>query len=240
MKTPDYWGISGFPISHSLTPKLFEIVGKHLGLEAAQSIFLEANSIDELQKNSSKLEGDIWLSCTSPLKHVLQEILVSEDINQINSINQLVRKDGNWTGANTDGVGFVVACRHIGVEPRNSILKLKGGGSTARSIASSWASAGGKIMPLLGRRKLKSGHWDEAIVDSGNATLGIDTDTFTGESNEIDAELQVSISYDEQASPDQFAIIMLAAQHLEAWKTLFAPEKEKDLPKLSLLLKELI
>ncbi len=32
MKTPDYWGIAGYPVSHSLTPRLFAIVGEKLNL----------------------------------------------------------------------------------------------------------------------------------------------------------------------------------------------------------------
>jgi len=32
---------------------------------------------------------------------------------------------------------------------------------------------------------------------------------------------------------------MVAAQHLEAWKSIFAPERAAELPSLSLLLKRL-
>ena len=44
---PDYWGIAGYPISHSLTPRLFAEVGEHLGMSGAQQVFLEADGIDE-------------------------------------------------------------------------------------------------------------------------------------------------------------------------------------------------
>ena len=40
MNGPAYWGIAGYPISHSLTPRLFEIVGEELGL-SAQSVYLK-------------------------------------------------------------------------------------------------------------------------------------------------------------------------------------------------------
>ena len=39
MKTPAYWGIAGFPISHSLTPRLFEIVGEHYYPNVVRSRF---------------------------------------------------------------------------------------------------------------------------------------------------------------------------------------------------------
>ena len=61
MKTPAYWGIAGFPIAHSLTPRLFEIVGKHVELSSPQGVFIEANSIDEFLNNLENLDGDIWI-----------------------------------------------------------------------------------------------------------------------------------------------------------------------------------
>jgi hypothetical protein len=51
--------------------------------------------------------------------------------------------------------------------------------------------------------------------------------------------MQVSISYGDGVSTDEFAVIMVAAQHLEAWKELFAPERTAELPSLSLLLERI-
>ena len=61
MNGPAYWGIAGYPISHSLTPRLFEIVGERLGLKV-QSVYFEADSMDEFEANLKNLQGDIWLS----------------------------------------------------------------------------------------------------------------------------------------------------------------------------------
>ena len=69
MKTPAYWGIAGFPITHSLTPRLFQIVGKFLGITDVISVFIEAENIEEFTTKIDQIEGDIWLSCTTPLKH---------------------------------------------------------------------------------------------------------------------------------------------------------------------------
>ena len=55
----------------------------------------------------------------------------------------------------------------------------------------------------------------------------------------LDADTQVSISYGDDASTDEFAVIMVAAQHLEAWKSIFAPERAAELPSLSELLASL-
>ena len=90
-------------------------------------------------------------------------------------------------------------------------------------------------------RRACGGPWDEAIVESGDATLAIDLDAAAGggDSVQLEAIQQVSISYGDDASCDEFAVIMVAAQHLEAWKHLYAPERAADLPSLSHLLERL-
>jgi len=239
---PDYWGIAGYPISHSLTPRLFAAVGEHLGMGGAQQVFLEADGIYEFENRVAGLEGELWLSCTAPLKHAPQDRLGVGGPEGVNAINQLRRVDGEWSGTSTDGLGFVAACRHIGVEPSGTVLRMRGGGSAARAIAAAWAAEGGLIVPEEGRRPLVSGPWDSAVIESGDAAIGIDLDAppAGGGSLALDAQEQVSISYGDGASTDEFAVIMVAAQHLEAWKMIFAPERAADLPSLSLLLEKLI
>ncbi len=246
MQAPAYWGIAGFPIAHSLTPRLFTLVGEAVELEA-QCVFVEAGSIDEFEANIAGLEGDIWLSCTAPLKHSPQARLGVDGPDGVNSINQLKRTNGVWSGTSTDGLGFVAACRHIGVEPNNSFLRMKGGGSAARAIAATWAAEGGQIIPEIGRRPLVSGPWDAAILDaeqadSVEADLAIDLDAAAGggESVDLPAKQQVSISYGEGATTDDFAVIMVAAQHLEAWKHLYAPALADSLPYLAKILESLV
>ena len=239
MKTPAYWGIAGFPIAHSLTPRLFKIVGEYVGLSGSQCVFIEADSIDEFLNNIEHLEGDIWISCTAPLKHSPQERLGVSGPEGVNAINQLKRSDGEWSGTSTDGLGFIAAVKHIGINPKGTILKMRGGGSAARSIASVWSSEGGLIHPIDGRRKLVDGPWNDAIVKEGNAAIAIDLDTFAGGggSEKLTAKKQVSISYGKNWKIDDFAIIMVAAQHLEAWKKLFSPNNIAQLPSLVELLK---
>ncbi len=238
---PDYWGIAGYPVSHSLTPRLFAAIGDHLGMEGAEQVYLEAGGIDEFGRHVAELKGELWLSCTAPLKHAPQDRLGIRGPDGVNAVNQLKRVDGEWSGISTDGLGFVAACHHIGVEPFGTVLRMRGGGSAARSIAAAWANAGGLLIPEKGRRALVNGPWDAAIVAEGHADLGIDLDAAPagGQSATLDADTQVSISYGDGASTDEFAVIMVAAQHLEAWKGIFAPERTDELPSLSELLASL-
>ena len=115
---------------------------------------------------------------------------------------------------------------------------MRGGGSAARAIAAAWAAEGGLIISVEGRRSLVSGPWDSAIDSQGEADLSIDLDAISGggDSERLDADKQVSISYGENWKIDDFAVIMVAAQHLEAWKKLFSPNKIDQLPSLVELL----
>lgn len=235
MSSPAFWGIAGSPISHSLTPRLFSIVGAYMGVRPPEQVFIEATSISEFQSQVSSLEGDLWLSCTAPLKHSPQERLGVKGPEGVNAINQLRRSEGKWSGTSTDGLGFVSACRHIGIDPNGSVLRMRGGGSAARSIAAAWSSHGGSIIPEVGRRELISGPWDGSIVINGHSNLAVDLDAEPagGGSIEMDSDKQVSISYGRGASTDDFAVVMVAAQHLEAWKLLFAPSRAEEIPSLS-------
>lgn len=241
MKTPAYWGISGFPISHSLTPRLFNIVGNALEIEEVKHVFLQANNSKEFKRNIEQLDGDLWISITSPLKHIVGELLGISNQEEINSINQLMRTNGIWYGINTDGYGFIEAAKYIGINPSKSILKIRGGGSTARSIAAAWSESGGEIIPVNGRRKLVSGPWDISIIESGEADISVDLDANPGgeDSCMIKERKNVSISYNEYSKIDDFAVIMLAAQHLEAWKRFFLHENVEKLPPLSYILERL-
>ena len=94
---------------------------------------------------------------------------------------------------------------------------------------------------MTGRRALPSGPWDSNILESGDANIAVDLDAAPagGESLEMNADIQVSVSYSEGESPEEFAVIMLAAQHLEAWSTLFAPSRDSALPDLGEVLSRL-
>ena len=118
---------------------------------------------------------------------------------------------------------------------------MRGGGSAARAIAAAWAAEGGSIISVEGRRPLVSGPWDSAIISDGEAALAIDLDAAAGggESAELPAKQQVSISYGEEASKNDFAVIMVVAQHLEAWKRIFAPERIEEIPNLGYVLNQL-
>jgi len=241
MKAPDYWGIMGFPVSHSLTPQIFQIVGDYVGFKDVETIFIEARNLEEVIKKTSEIKGNFWLSVTSPLKHQLHKEFSLEYVQEVGGINQITNFEGEWKGINTDGLGFIEAVKYTGMEIKNSILKMKGGGSTARSIAHQWAKCGGKLIIDEGRREIGIGTWNNSITDNSNPDISINFDILPGIVNNDDfvAEKYTMISYNENYNNDDFAIIMLVAQHLEAWKILFDDEFKEKLPSIEQILSKL-
>ncbi len=235
---PNYWGVAGFPISHSITPRLFSLVGEFLGIPQAKQIYLEATSLDELLESCSQMDGEVWLSCTSPLKHQLAGLTGHVGPSEVDSINQIKRVEGVWHGANTDGVGFVDACKHFGIDPEGKVLNIRGGGSAARSVAAQWVERGGLLVTSMGRRALPKGPWDEALTESQSPDIGVDMDVRSGNSlpQKVTAKKQFIVSYDENTEPSEFSLVMLAAQHLESWRSLFSPTDSDRLPELADLL----
>ncbi len=187
--------VAGNPISHSLTPFLFNKVaqllessGHNITFHACEKI--NHNSlIDALAWGHAKMaaiakedEGadpgrrEIWLSITSPLKHQLPldsgtEWVIGEPM--LASVNQM-RHDGHvWKAANTDGAGLLVVAKEFGFdfnledELDHPLLCMVGGGSTARACAAAWTEAGGKIWWKEGRRNLSHrGPWKDSMVNA--------------------------------------------------------------------------
>ena len=234
MRAPSVWGIAGSPIDHSITPALFRTVGETLGMASIETIALDVENAEELLRYLSEREGDIWLSCTSPIKHSLHTSIVDQT-HPASSFNQIMKKDNTYKAANTDGRGFIIACREMGLEPSKASIMIRGGGSTARSVALEWSRSGGVIVPVGGRRELGNGPWTANIVSQNHADLGVDFDASPGnrDTSDMDVTTKVSVSYGNDWSVDDFAIRMVVAQHLLSWEVLYAPDLCDALPSVA-------
>lgn len=191
--------------------------------------------------------GGQWLSLTSPLKHQVGAWRCIDRSHALLSVNAL-RVDGeDVRSAGTDGAGVVDVARMAGVSPeKGAVLRLRGGGGAARSTAHAWAEAGGRLHLVEGRRVMKPQlHASSLVGDDAQAALGID---FDGEGVDLGAALQVVPAYQGTRSPLGTAVQggvldgrwMLVAQHLAAWRSLWAPELSDALPTLEDLMHDLL
>jgi|TARA_B100001094_G_scaffold332989_1_gene407736 shikimate 5-dehydrogenase len=201
------------------------------------------------------LEKEVLLSLTSPLKHQLSSDAVTavDDSMIIQSVNSL-RWDGrSWWCAGVDGLGIVSLASHFGIlAEKGALLGLCGGGGAARSTAHAWIRAGGKVRLFSGRRKLELPFDVKFDTSSAPLDLVINFDDKPCDTSEFSkCSFEINPSYSSLDGDINFRIEsllskpldgrwMLVAQHLEAWKHLWAPQYAELLPSLGLLLTQLI
>lgn len=204
---------------------------------------------------SQWLDNEVWLNLTSPLKHQLSSEAVStiDHSMKLQAVNAL-RWDGQgWWCAGVDGLGIVSVAQYHGVHAESgAVLGLRGGGGAARSTANAWLEAGGRLRVFEGRRTLELPFDFE--VDTSKAPLDFAVD-FDDDSKHIPSLQSCALQliprysalegdYEQRVQLMQLLPLdgrwMLTAQHLEAWRHLWAPQYAHYLPSLGLLLTQLL
>ena len=197
------------------------------------------------------LSDEIWVNLTSPLKHQLSSTAVSaiDDSMRYQSVNAL-RWDGQgWWCAGLDGAGVVAIAQHFGISfSSNPVLSLCGGGGAARSVASAWLAAGGRVHVAKSRRALPDELLARCTGPAKDAVFGVN---FDSEIAAAQAPILLNAAYasfegdvesmlDAMQTPHLNGRWMLVAQHLSCWATLWAPHLAHILPAIDLLLTQLV
>ena len=188
-----------------------------------------------------------WLSLTTPLKHLVGAWTCVDEAHDLLSVNALRLGTNGVFSAGTDGAGVVAVARLAGCGPHEGgVLRLRGGGGAARSTAHAWVKAGGRVHVLEGRRPMTPPLPKSALAGPDDAAVfAID---FDGDGEGMVATKHLTPAY--QNSPVQSdgsldgplldGRWMLVAQHLEAWRILWAPELEAALPSIPDLMADLV
>ena len=238
----------------------------HLMSEAMDVIELEADArfLPKLTPNTRRIEiahvpnrsssNEVWINLTSPLKHQIQSMVFTpiDDALNILSVNAL-RYDGHgWYCATTDGEGVVHVASYFGIHVANgAILGINGGGGAARSIASAWMRHGGRVVSIGGKRQLPASLVNAKPTDEVVFDLIIDTEgsldhamAGTVQLNPVYSPLRGSIDERMEYLSAVIEVIdgrwMLAAQHLECWRSLWTPHFSDQLPTLEQLMTWLV
>lgn len=188
-----------------------------------------------------------WLSLTSPLKHQIGSWRCTDGAQRLHAVNALRIDDHGVRSAGTDGAGVVAVARLAGCSPDGgAVLRMRGGGGAARSTAHAWVKAGGRLHLIEGRRTLVPRPIQAMLVGAEvPAVLGID---FDGDSHDLGAEKHLVPGYQGEVVRHEGALsgnvldgrLMLVAQHLEAWRALWAPELSDVLPSIPDLMADLL
>lgn len=185
-------GVMGWPISHSLSPRLHgywlrehSIAGTYIPLPVAP---------EQLEKALRGLAALGFAGCNVTVPHkesVLPYIqTLSDTARRIGAVNTIiVREDGSLSGDSTDGHGFLMALREEAPDWHAELpVTILGAGGAARAIVDSLHSAGVRDFRLINRtpdraRKLatdlnikaKVYSWGEASLALKQAGLLVNT-----------------------------------------------------------------
>jgi shikimate dehydrogenase len=129
-------GITGWPVSHSRSPRLhgfwleqYSIDGAYLPLPIDPANFAAAI-------RGLTLAGFAGINVTIPHKVAAFAICdtVDESARKAGAVNTLVFENGRITGSNTDGWGFQENLRANGVDPAAGPALILGAGGSARAV----------------------------------------------------------------------------------------------------------
>jgi shikimate dehydrogenase len=204
-------GVVGFPIEHSLSPRL-HVAGLALagltGTSERVAISLEEFAVLE------GLLGERFdaLSVTMPLKELAASLCSHLDgpATRTAMVNSLLWRDGLIHGANTDGEGFVDALvSTLGLAPAGLSVAVIGAGGAARAVVDALANHGAGCISVLGRSPERVAWLAERydvvgpaetfdLVVNTTPTLGRDDQVLPGVTGETVA---VDITYEPRRSP---------------------------------------
>ena len=131
-------GITGWPVSHSRSPRLHGFWLQRHGIDGAY-VPLPIRPEDwAIAIKGLAAAGFAGANVTIPHKVAAFEICdaVDDSARRAGAVNTLVFQEGRITGSNTDGIGFLNNLRQHGVDPAAGPALLLGAGGSARAIAS--------------------------------------------------------------------------------------------------------
>jgi shikimate dehydrogenase len=140
-------GISGWPVSHSRSPRLHGFWLRRHNIDGAYVPLPIRPGDFPVAVRGLRAAGFRGLNVTQPHKLVAFEVcdVVDETARRAGVVNTIIFSDDAIRGSNTDGSGFVAHLRASGVEPAGKPVLLLGAGGGARAVAAALLDAGASV-----------------------------------------------------------------------------------------------
>lgn len=177
-KTCTNLGLIGWPLEHSLSPRIHHAALKALGICGDYRLFAIPPEEHPRQAILSLLEhlqqGSMQgLNVTLPYKQTVLTLLeaLTPAAAQIGAVNTIYKENERLTGDNTDAPGFQNDLRHLPVVPGVPALVL-GAGGAARAVVFSLLKLGHPVI-LAARRPAAAQSLADALKSSMEGSIRI-------------------------------------------------------------------
>ncbi len=129
-------GIFGYPVEHTLSPKMHNAAFKYLNLDFCYVPFSVKPEMLEIALEGIRALSIAGLNITIPHKERVSAFLdkLSDDAKFIGSVNTIKNEGGELTGFNTDGKGFMKSLAEANIEIADKRVLIVGAGGAARAI----------------------------------------------------------------------------------------------------------
>jgi len=182
----------GSPVSHSLSPVIFNTTFEKLSLNRTYVPFeVSKDKLKDAVEAARTLEFD-GFNVTMPHKTTILEMLdrLDESAEKIGSVNTVARTQSGLVGYNTDGEGAVRALRSYGFEPNNKRIIVLGAGGAAKALVHRLSRDNNKIK-ILNRTLAKARNLADNASGPGRISYG-ELDKNTLENSLHDTDLLVN------------------------------------------------
>ncbi|SDY50513.1 shikimate dehydrogenase [Evansella caseinilytica] len=152
-------GVFGYPIKHSMSPEMHTAAFKQLGLDMAYHAFEVHPEFLEKAINGIRGLGLKGVNVTIPHKvAVLQYLDMVDDLAlEIGAVNTIVNMNGQLTGYNTDGEGYLQSLLpFIKSDIKQMHVLIIGAGGAARAVAITLAKYGVRKITIANRTAAKA------------------------------------------------------------------------------------
>ena len=146
-------GLIGHPVGHSLSPRMHNAAFSRDGADYAYvAMDVQPDRLPEAVEGLKAL-GFVGFNVTLPHKEAMIPLVneVDEAVRLSRAVNTVVVENGTLRGLNTDGSGFIEACREAGVSLSGRRVLIVGAGGAAAAIAAASLNEGASRLHVVNR-----------------------------------------------------------------------------------------
>lgn len=131
-----YFGLIGFPLSHSFSKKYFTEKFKKAGITDSRYELFPMENLDNVRRLTEAYPNLIGLNVTIPHKQAIFQHLdaIDAEAAAVGAVNTIKIKDDQWMGFNTDIYGFEQSLRNTLDNQLPKAALILGTGGAAKAV----------------------------------------------------------------------------------------------------------